>query len=142
MNKRPTRLNFENIEQIIQFESSRFPFASEERQIAMRKVYRDLEAVFRNSVRDLESDLDEREYTPQSFQIRLERIESSLRKTCDSHTYDLCPEMKESLQSFCLKLNEISERAETITEIEQLPVEAITSGLASIKKSLGVFHKM
>ena len=142
MKTRPTRLNFESLEQVIHFETSRFPFATEDKKIALRKIYRDLEAIFRDSIRDLENDLDEGDCTPQSLQIQLCSVESSIRRTCSTYIHSLTPEMKENLENLCMKLGQISENAENCDELNQMPIELITDGFYTIKRSLGVIHKI
>jgi len=140
MRSRPVKLNFEKIEQVIQFEISRFPFADSDRKRELRKVYRDLEASLRNALRLLE-DLEESKTAQSAFARTASSIETAIRLTCHQHEGRMGRDLTESLNEFCQTLSQIS--AEEFDE-ERLGahVSQMLAEFTVLKQSLGQIHKM
>jgi ATP phosphoribosyltransferase regulatory subunit HisZ len=138
-------MNFESLKQIIRFEVSRFPFVPEERQKSLRRAYRALEAVLRDSARGLEFGWGEAKFLPPKiFSVRLEEIVQGIRGTCTEYGNVFSPEMRNGLENLCEHLRKLRESVINAGQESgnSVSVKELAHGLEELKKALGTVHRM
>lgn len=136
-------MDFGSLKQIMQFEVSRFSFAPGDRQKSLRKAFRDFEAVFRDSSRDLEMGWGEiNSIPPRLLYSRLQEIEQSLRKTYLEHRSILPPEMRNGIENLCVHLNKLKNETQTMEPAENISIRDLSNGFEALKRTLGSVHRM
>ncbi len=136
-------MNFESLKQIIRFEVSRFPFVPEGRQKSLRRAYRALEAVLRDSARGLEFNWGEAKFLPSRIlSARLDDIVQGIRGVCAEYGSIISPEMRNGLENLCENLRKLKEAVGTSAQEASPSVKELVSGLEELKKALGTVHRM
>jgi hypothetical protein len=137
------RLDFSGLRQIFKFEVSRFPFAPEERQPALRRAYRELEAVLRHSIWELELDWgDPRRMPPRLLQTRLGNILRDLQDARGEYGRLLSPEMQGALETLCGYVQELRECVLAARPEVGGALREFIRGLDELKRILGTVHRL
>jgi hypothetical protein len=136
-------MDFESLIQVFKFEVSRFPFASEERQRALRRAYRELEAMLRGSVRELEYGWGDTHFIPpRILSARLDKIAEDLQRLRTAHAHILSPEMRNGLETLCDHLRKFKEHVSASGAAVGASLAELRDGLEELKKSLGTVHRL
>jgi len=135
------RMDFESLVQVFRFEVSRFPFAAEERQKLLRRAYRELEALLRGSVRELEYGWGDSDFIPpRILSARLEKIAEDLERLCIAYAHLLSPEMRNCLETLSEHVRKFKEQLPATDVGPRLA--KLRDGLEKLKKALGVVHRL
>ena len=140
---RPLIMSFESLKQIFRFEVSRFPFVPEERQKSLRRAYRAMEAVLRESARGLEFNWGDTKTLPSRIlSPRLEEIVGAIRNVCAEYGSIISPEMRNGLENLCEHLRKLREAINASGQEEGTSVKELINGLEDLKKALGGVHRL
>ena len=137
------RMDFAGLRQIFKFEASRFPFVPPDRQSALRRAYRELEAVFRHSIWELELDWgDPRRMPPRLLQTRLGNILRDLQDAKEEHARLFSPEMQNALDTLCTYIKELRECVHDARPEAGAALRDLIRGLGGLKQILGTVHRL
>jgi len=136
-------MDFEGLKQVFKFEVSRFPFLGEERQKSLRRAYRELEAVLRSAVRELEYGWGGTRFVPpRVLGARLGKIAEELQGRCREHGHLLSPEMRKGLENLCEHLRWLKQQINLPDPKARASLKELTQGLEELKRALGAIHKL
>jgi len=136
-------MDFEGLKQIFKFEVSRFPFLSEERQKSLRRAYRELEAVLRSAVRELEYGWGGTRFVPpRVLSARLGKVADDLQGTCGEYGSLLSSEMRKGLENLCEHLRWLKQQINIPDPKGRAALKELTQGLDELKRALGTIHRL
>jgi hypothetical protein len=136
-------MNFEELRQIFQFEVSRYAYAEGERKLKLRKIYREVEAILRETVRQLELGSAGGQFI--AYGPLAEKLAENAQKLAnESARYQglLSPEMGRALTTLSIQLNKARDQATARSEALGAELPKWVQELESLKQLLGKIHQL
>ena len=136
-------MEFEGLKQVFQFEVSRYAYTDGERKLRLRKAYREIEAILRETVRDLELGGSGGRFIAYGpLAQKLAQNTQKLSGECARYQGVLSPEMARALTTLSAYLSKAQEQASTRCDTLGAELPKWAQELDALKRTLGKVHQL